>query len=33
MRELNCKLILSDFDGTLANSANDVPEEIGRAHV
>ena len=31
MRELNCKLILSDFDGTLANSANDVPEEVIKA--
>ncbi|MDE7380154.1 MAG: Cof-type HAD-IIB family hydrolase [Clostridia bacterium] len=28
MKELNCKLIVSDFDGTLANSDNEVTEEV-----
>lgn len=28
MKELNCKLIASDFDGTLANSENEVPEKV-----
>ena len=28
MKELNCKLIVSDFDGTLANSKNEVTEEV-----
>lgn len=31
MKELNCKLIVSDFDGTLANSKNQVPEEVVNA--
>ncbi len=28
MKKLNCKLIVSDFDGTLANSRNEVPSEV-----
>lgn len=28
MKELNCRLILSDFDGTLADSRNEVSEEV-----
>lgn len=28
MKKLNCKLIISDFDGTLANSRNTVDEEV-----
>ena len=28
MKELQCKLIVSDFDGTLADSNNEVPEEV-----
>ncbi len=31
MKELNCKLIVSDFDGTLANSQNEVAEEVKNA--
>ncbi|MDE6690645.1 MAG: Cof-type HAD-IIB family hydrolase [Clostridia bacterium] len=31
MKELNCKLIVSDFDGTLANSQNEVPDEVKNA--
>lgn len=31
MRNLDCKLIVSDFDGTLANSQNEVPEEVKNA--
>ena len=31
MKKLNCKLIVSDFDGTLANSQNGVPAEVVRA--
>lgn len=31
MRELNCKLIVSDFDGTLATSSNTVPKEVRSA--
>ncbi len=28
MKKLNCKLIVSDFDGTLANSNNEVPQKV-----
>lgn len=28
MKKLNCKLIVSDFDGTLANSNNEVPKDV-----
>lgn len=28
MKEINCKLIVSDFDGTLANSKNIVPQDV-----
>ena len=28
MKRLNCKLIVSDFDGTLANTNNEVPQEV-----
>ena len=31
MKELNCRLIVSDFDGTLANSENQVPESVVNA--
>lgn len=31
MKKLNCKLIVSDFDGTLANSRNTVDEEVKAA--
>lgn len=31
MKKLNCKLIVSDFDGTLANSRNEVPGEVVKA--
>lgn len=31
MKKLNCKLIVSDFDGTLANSKNEVTDEVVRA--
>lgn len=31
MKELDCKLFVSDFDGTLANSANEVTEEVKNA--
>ncbi len=31
MKKLNCKLIVSDFDGTLANSENEVGEEVKNA--
>ncbi len=31
MKKLNCKLIVSDFDGTLANSQNEVPDEVVKA--
>lgn len=31
MKKLNCKLIVSDFDGTLANSRNEVPDEVVKA--
>lgn len=31
MRELNYKLIVSDFDGTLANDRNEVPESVKSA--
>lgn len=31
MKNLNCKLIVSDFDGTLANSDNEVPDEVKNA--
>lgn len=31
MKKLNCKLIVSDFDGTLANSENEVPDEVVEA--
>ncbi len=31
MKKLNCKLIVSDFDGTLANSQNEVPEQVVNA--
>lgn len=31
MKILNCKLIVSDFDGTLANSQNEVTEEVKNA--
>ena len=31
MKKLNCKLIVSDFDGTLANSRNEVPDEVVNA--
>lgn len=31
MKKPSCKLIVSDFDGTLANSSNEVPEEVVRA--
>ena len=31
MKKLNCRLIVSDFDGTLADSRNEVPEEVKNA--
>ncbi len=31
MKKLNCKLIVSDFDGTLANSDNEVTDEVKNA--
>lgn len=31
MKELNCRLIVSDFDGTLANSCNEVTDEVKNA--
>lgn len=31
MKNLNCKLIVSDFDGTLANSQNEVTDEVKNA--
>lgn len=31
MKQLNYKLIVSDFDGTLANSQNEVPDEVKNA--
>lgn len=31
MKNLDCKLIVSDFDGTLANSCNEVTEEVKNA--
>lgn len=31
MKKLNCKLIVSDFDGTLANSKNEVSGEVKNA--
>ncbi len=31
MKKLNCKLIVSDFDGTLANSQNEVTDEVKNA--
>ena len=31
MRNLDCKLIVSDFDGTLANSQNEVTDEVRSA--
>lgn len=31
MKELKCKLIVSDFDGTLANSKNEVEERVVNA--
>ena len=31
MKKLNCKLIVSDFDGTLANSQNEVTDEVVEA--
>ena len=31
MKKLNCKLIVSDFDGTLANSENEVTDEVKNA--
>ena len=31
MKNLNCKLIVSDFDGTLANSDNGVTDEVKNA--
>ena len=31
MKNLNCKLIVSDFDGTLANTQNEVPDEVKNA--
>lgn len=31
MKKLNCRLIVSDFDGTLANSENQVPESVVNA--
>ncbi|MDE7162456.1 MAG: Cof-type HAD-IIB family hydrolase [Clostridia bacterium] len=31
MKKLKCKLIVSDFDGTLANSQNEVPDDVVKA--
>ena len=31
MKKLDCKLIVSDFDGTLANSENEVTDEVKNA--
>ena len=31
MKNLGCKLIVSDFDGTLANTANEVPDGVKNA--
>ena len=31
MKKLNCKLIVSDFDGTLANSKNEVTDKVVKA--
>ena len=31
MKKLNYKLIVSDFDGTLINSEQQIPEEVKKA--